>query len=406
MSGGPLHDYFAVSAAGLEPATASELGRLGAHEIRLGAGGVGFSADLATLYRTLLWLRSASRVLRPLREFAAGSAEMLYSQTRRARWEDWLDPTKTFAVHATLESKKSWESRGERRPASAAHRGTGRRGIDNSMFAALKIKDAICDRLRHEQGSRPNVDRDSPDLLVHAHFAGGRCRLSLDAVGGSLHERGYRIESVEAPLKETLAAGIIELTGWDGTQPFYDPFCGSGTLVIEAAQRALQIAPGLSRSDFACQRWPDFDAGCWNDTRQTALSLRRHDLPSRLTGTDVDPRAIDAACRNAAQAGVASAVDFTVRDVREMAPPAAPPSAAQSGTLVANPPYGERLGEAAELESLYRRFGELLRERFTGWTAWALVGNMKLARHIDLAAVEKIKLFNGPLPCRLLKFAL
>lgn len=402
-----MQQYFAVSARGIEPATAAELVRLGAGDVRAVEGGVHFAGDLALLYRCCFWLRTASRILRPLREFAAGTAEMLYSQTRRVRWEDFLDPSKTLAVQATIEGHASRrntakssgaKSRGSRSGPTERDR-EPRQGIHHSMFAALKIKDAIVDRCRREQGSRPNVDREHPDLLVHAHFAGGRCALSLDAVGSSLHERGYRTESAAAPLKETLAAAIIELTGWDETTPFYDPMCGSGTLVIEAALRALRIAPGLAREDFACRRWPEFDPELWNRERAAAKDRRRTSAGIEIVGSDADPLAIRAAQVHARRAGVDRAVSFRVQTLEEVQPPSATP-----GLVVTNPPYGERLGEASELTALYRRLGELLAERFAGWKAWILAGNLTLARHIGLEANEKIKLFNGPIPCRLLGF--
>ncbi|MGQ0633910.1 MAG: THUMP domain-containing class I SAM-dependent RNA methyltransferase [Planctomycetaceae bacterium] len=402
-----MNDYFAVSAAGIEPATAAELARLGAADVRLASGGVHFAADPETLYRVLLWLRTASRVLRPLREFAAATAEMLYSQARRVSWEEWLAPDQTFAVHATLERHGPARTHHQRAPnwrqpagISPDESPASHAGIDNSMFAALKIKDAICDRLRRERGARPNVDRKNPDLLVHAHFAGGRCTLSLDAVGVSLHERGYREQPTAAPLKETLAAAIVELTGWDGAGPLYDPFCGSGTLLIEAALKALNVAPGLSRPKFACRLWPDFDARLWEQAVAEARARRQTRLSHPIVGTDVNAHAIEAARRNATRAGVAEAMQFFVRPVAEMVPPTDVP-----GTLVTNPPYGERLGNERELAELYHRFGAALSDRFAGWTAWVLAGNLSLARHIDLPAKQKIKLFNGPIVCRLLMFA-
>jgi putative N6-adenine-specific DNA methylase len=401
-----MQEYFAVAALGIEPATAAELARLGAGSIRPVAGGVHFEADLATLYRACLWLRTPSRILRPLREFAAISAEMLYSQTRRVRWEDYLNPTRTPAVQATIAGSAARRQggkppgAGKNRPARGDDRSRPPKGIHHSMFAALKIKDAIVDRLRREQGARPNVDRENPDVLVHAHFSGGRCSLSLDAIGSSLHERGYRTQSAAAPLKENLAAAILELIGWDGQVPLHDPMCGSGTLVIEAALKALRIAPGLSRERFACQRWPDFDGALWqkefDETRRQKLSQP----PCPIAGTDADPSAIRIAETHARRAGVGHAIQFQSQPFEETRPPAAEP-----GVIVTNPPYGERLGDVTELAALYRTLGELLPRRFPGWTAWILAGNLSLARHIGLVATEKIKLFNGPIPCRLLKFA-
>ena len=378
-----LREYFATSATGIEPVTAAELLRLGATQVRSVAGGVHFSGDLALLYRAHLWLRTASRILRPLRDFAATTPEMLYSQTRRVAWEQFLDPTRTFAVHATVAAnpdRKSW--------------------IRNSQFAALKVKDALVDRLRREQGARPDVDRVAPDVGVHAHFAGGRCTLSLDASGGSLHERGYRVQATAAPLKETLAAAIIDLTGWDGRTPLMDPMCGSGTLLIEAALRELRIAPGLRRPSFAFERWPDFDGDAWQVIRQEAQAARRESLPVRLQGSDQDPRAVEAAIANAAAAGAGNAIDFTCRSAQEQLP------AAESGLIVVNPPYGNRLGDESELGRLYRQLGAAWLQRFPGWTAYVLAGNLRLAREFGLVAAQKTRLYNGPLECRLLRFDL
>jgi putative N6-adenine-specific DNA methylase len=400
-----MQEYFAVAALGIEPATAAELARLGAGNVRPVPGGVHFEADLATLYRACLWLRTPSRILRPLREFAAISADMLYSQTRRVRWEDYLNPTRTLAVQATIEGSAARRQRGKpvvpgkTRPGRGDERAPPR-GIHHSMFAALKIKDAIVDRLRREQGARPNVDRENPDVLVHAHFSGGRCALSLDAVGSSLHERGYRTQSAAAPLKENLAAAILELIGWDGQVPLYDPMCGSGTLVIEAALKALRIAPGLAREKFACHRWPDFDGALWQKSLDEARRQKLSQAPCLIVGTDSDPAAIRGAETHARRAGVDQAVRFRVQAIESAESPAMEP-----GVIVTNPPYGERLGEESELIGLYQKLGEVLSRRFPGWTAWILAGNLSLARHIGLSATEKIKLFNGPIPCRLLKFS-
>lgn len=402
-----MHEYFAVTARGVEPATAAELARIGAGNIRPVVGGVHFEGSLATLYSACLWLRTPSRILRPLREFAAQTADMLYSQTRRVRWEDYLNPTKTLAVQATIEgaaarrehAKPQAAGRQDRRRSGPGGRGAPEQGIHHSMFAALKIKDAIVDRLRREQGARPDVDRENPDIIVHAHFAEGRCSLSLDAIGSSLHERGYRGQSAAAPLKETLAAAIIELIGWDGSTPFYDPMCGSGTLVIEAALKALRIAPGLSRDRFACQRWPDFDGVVWQQVFEEARKQKLSKTPHVIVGSDADAGVIRSAEFNAQRAKVHRNVHFVVQSLDNLQLPCAGP-----GTLVTNPPYGERLGDEAELTALYLRLGELLSQRFGGWSAWVLAGNLALARHIGLSATEKIKLFNGPIPCRLLKF--
>lgn len=401
------HKYFAVSARGIEPVTAAELTQLGAREVRPVFGGVHFEGDIQLLYRASLWLRTASRILRPLRDFAAQTQEMLYSQTRRVRWEDYLDPAKTLAVQATIEggarraehAAASSPARQERSRGRRFDRRPERTGINNTMFAAQKIKDAIVDRLRREQGARPNVDKENPDILVHAHFAGGRCTLSLDATGSSLHERGYRLQATAAPLKETLAAAIIDLTGWDGRAPLFDPMCGSGTLVIEAAMKALRIAPGLARQSFGFQRWPEFDGKAWQRVVDETKKQKLPAPPAAIFAADADPAAVAAAEENARRAGVADAIRFEVRRFEESTPPTEQP-----GIIVTNPPYGARLGEEPELAKLYEQIGETLKARFRGWQAFIMAGNLSLARHIGLTATEKTKLNNGPLDCRLLKF--
>jgi putative N6-adenine-specific DNA methylase len=401
------HTYFAVAARGIEPVTAAELEQLGATNVRPVPGGVHFDGDMRLLYRASLWLRTASRILRPMRNFAAQTAEMLYSQTRRVRWEDFLEPTKTLAVQATIEgaanraehAKANPPARRGKPPRRPDSRKPAREGIHHSMFAALKIKDAIVDRLRREQGSRPNVDKEHPDILVHAHFAGGRCTLSLDATGSSLHERGYRVRTTAAPIKETLAAAIVDLTRWDGSAPFFDPMCGSGTLVIEAAMKAMHIAPGLARPSFGFQRWPEFDGAVWQEVVNEAKKEKRAAPPGEFIATDRDPDAIEAARENARRAGVENFIRFDVRQFGAMTPPTSRP-----GFLVTNPPYGSRLGEEAEVKALYEEMSDVLKSRYAGWQVFLLAGNLGLARHITLTATEKIKLNNGPLECRLLKF--
>ncbi len=401
------HAYFAVSARGIEPVTAAELEQLGARNVRPVPGGVHFEGDMRLLYRASLWLRTASRILRPLRDFAAQTPEMLYSQTRRVRWEDFLDPTKTLAVHATIEGAAGRAEKAKSGPPGRRGKPPGRfgarkpapPGIHHSMFAALKIKDAIVDRLRREQGARPDVDKEHPDILVHAHFAGGRCTLSLDATGTSLHERGYRVRTTGAPLKETLAAAIIDLTRWDGRAPFFDPMCGSGTLVIEAALKTLRIAPGLARRSFGFQRWPEFDGAVWQEMVNEAKREKLEVPPGEFIATDRDPDAIEAARENARRAGVEKFIRFDVRQFGAMSPPTSQP-----GFLVTNPPYGARLGEEAELKMLYEEMSEVFKSRYAGWQIFILAGNLGLARHITLTATEKIRLNNGPLECRRLKF--
>ena len=411
--------YVAIAARGIEPVTASELRNLGATDVTEVIGGVQFTGNQSVLYRACLELRSASRVVKPLKEFAAANPEMLYSQVRRIPWEIYLDQHKTLAVYATIQGtggrskevggqpvKSGPAKRNERGPqrgtrSGGSHPEAKGQGINHSQYAALKIKDAIVDRLRQELGARPNVDTINPDLRIHAFFAVGRCTLSIDAIGASLHERGYRKSSTEAPLKETLAAAIVDLSGWNGSVPLYDPMCGSGTLLIEAARKALQIAPNLNRERFACQRWPDHDRLVWNETVAAAKARRINTLVAPIFGSDQDPAAIRAAKSNAEAAGVAEFIQFEQRRIEDSVPPTQAP-----GLILTNPPYGERLGKDDKLEQFYEKIGAVWKERFPGWTACFFAGNLGLTRSLGLEATARYKLYNGPLDCRLLKFPL
>ncbi len=405
-----LEKYIAISSRGVEPVTADELRRLGAKDVKEFVGAVHFSAGPAEFFRACLQLRTISRIVKPLKEFAAANPEMLYSQVRRVPWEIYLNAKRTLAVYATIEgsggrsrtvedaSRKTQPTRGGKGPAKEA---SHTKGINHSQYAALKIKDAIVDRLRQELGARPNVDTKDPDVRIHAFFAGGRCTLSLDATGASLHERGYRVQTTSAPLKESLASAIIDLTGWNGTVPLYDPMCGSGTLVIEAARKALRIHPGLSRERYGCQRWPEHDSYLWQQTVAAMKAERRETLDVPIFASDSDPAAIKAAQANAKAAGVAHVIQFEQRKIEDSVPPTATP-----GILVVNPPYGERLGKDAALSELYRKIGEVWKERFQGWTAFFFAGNLTLTRDLGLEATAKYKLYNGPIDCRLLKIPL
>jgi putative N6-adenine-specific DNA methylase len=293
------------------------------------------------------------------------------------------------------------------RPASGADANTeplgGTKWLYNTMFAALKIKDAICDRLKSELGARPDVDKERPDLLVQAHFSRGRCTLSLDATGSSLHERGYREQSGgAAPLKETLASAILQLTGWNGMVPLLDPMCGSGTLVIEAAQMALHIPAGGGRRAFACEKWPDFDGRLWARELTELRSHQLRKLPAPIFGSDASPYQLEAARDNAFRAHVdASGLTFNEVNVEEVTPPVNEP-----GVIITNPPYGKRLGDVTPLIPFYERLGEHFRKTFPGWLLFVLSGDDRLSKSLGMVPVEEFPLWNGPIPCKLLKFDL
>ncbi len=371
-----LLDYFVTTAKGLEAVLADELRTLGIAADTPGSGGVRFRGNRADGYRACLWLRTANRVLQPLATFPCQSAEELYLGVRGIAWETLLTPQMTLAVDANLRNSK----------------------LTHSHASALKAKDAIVDRLRDHYGTRPDIDPASPDLPVNLHLVDNQCTVSIDLAGEGLHRRGYRQERTVAPLRETLAAGVLLLSGWDGETPLVDPMCGSGTLVIEAALLATRTAPGLGR-DFAFQKWPDFEARSWQALRDEAHRLRRP-APAAIVGADRDPRALRVAQANAEQTPAAAGIHWVTRSFATLNPPAA------SGTLVMNPPYGERLQDSSDLAELYRGIGDTLKQRWTGWRAWVLTGNLESAKRIGLKATCRIPLYNGPLDCRLLRYDL
>ena len=366
----------ATCSRGLEEVVAAELRALGCVDVAPGRGSVGFRGGQRALVRANLWLRAASRVLVTLAEGPAGGRQALYELAAAVAWEDLVAPGQTVVV-------------------DVAGRGAG---FASAGFAALTVKDALVDRIRARRGNRPDVDRDDPDLRVNLHLAGERAQLALDASGEPLAHRGYRPRGGPAPLAESLAAGVLLLAGYDGSQPFVDPMCGTGTIAIEAALVATRRAPGLHRR-FACERWRFLPAALLREEREAARAQRRA-ARQPVVGSDHDPRAVDAARRNADAAGVADVVRVERRELAALEPPG------PGALIVANPPYGVRLGDADELPELYRAIGDALKTRGAGCTAWLLVGDPALAGRIGLRPQRRIVLFNGPIECRLLRFDL
>jgi putative N6-adenine-specific DNA methylase len=267
------------------------------------------------------------------------------------------------------------------------------------MYAALRVKDAICDQMIKRHRRRPSVDTDTPMIGLNLHIYRDEAILSLDSSGVSLHKRGYRSILVKAPLNEALAAAIVLSTGWRGEVPFVDPMCGSGTLPIEAAWIALRRPPGLTRKRFGFQGWMDFDVALWSDIRDEARRGVLKTLPAPILGSDLRSDSIHFSTTNARAAGIGHLLSFEQKDVKDAIPPPGPP-----GVLACNPPYGERIGEEKELRGPYRDLGEVLRSRWAGWRAFVFTGNPRLARDIGLKPVAEIPLFNGKIPCRLLEF--
>ena len=376
--------FFATAAKGLEPLVADELRALGASEVKEARGGASFEGSPATAYRACLWLRTANRVLLPVSKFPCADAEQLYAGIARMPWEQDLTPEGTLAVDFS---------------------GTNA-AITNTQFGAQKVKDAIVDRFRGNTGKRPSVDRARPDLLVNCHLYRDLLTVSIDLSGDSLHMRGYREASVAAPLKENLAAALLLKCGWPeiakqgGT--FVDPLCGSGTLVIEAAMMAADVAPGLLRDHWGFMGWLKHDQVLWEHTLMEAREKQnaaRGKAPV-LLGADMDAKAILAAQQNARRAGVAPLVRFEHRALEQNAQPAGH----KAGLVVTNPPYGERIGDPATLGALYAALGTWLRGHCLHWKAGVITDDAELAKQIGIRAGKINSFYNGALECKLLQF--
>ncbi|HEV2322031.1 MAG TPA: THUMP domain-containing protein [Gammaproteobacteria bacterium] len=376
--------FFATAAKGLEPLVAEELKALGAREVKESRGGASFEGTPADAYRACLWLRTANRVLLPIARFPAPDADALYTGVKQLPWEGDLTPDGSLAVDFTGTST----------------------AISNTQFGAQKVKDAIVDRFRERSGRRPSVDRVRPDVLVNVHLHRELATVSIDLSGDSLHMRGYRKESVAAPLKENLAAALLYKCGWPKIAAqggsFVDPLCGSGTLVIEAALMAGDVAPGLSRDHWGFLGWLKHDQKLWDTTLMEARE-RQNTARSKgptIIGYDRDPKAILAAQQNARVAGVAPAVRFEMKALEQNNLPAG----LKPGLVVTNPPYGERLGTAAELGPLYKTLGEWLKSQCLHWRAGVITDDMDLGKQIGLRAGKINSFFNGALECKLLQF--
>lgn len=373
-----MNHYFATVARGLELIAAQELERLGAQDVRPDFTGVHFAGDLTLLYRVNLWARTIFRVLVTLREFPCPNADRLYQEVQNTAWEQYLQPHNTLSVNST----------------------GGNQQLNHTHFTALQVKNAIVDQQRDQFGQRSSVDTENPDVRINAHIHQDHCILSLDSSGASLHRRGYRPAMGIAPLKETLAAALLDLAEWEPSLPFLDPLCGSGTLPLEASLKALNIAPGLFRYQFAFEKWSDFDAALWEQLLQEAQTNELSELKAPIAGSDRDPDILNQAQINAQQCGVADQVTFSQTELSQLEAPS------DSGVIICNPPYGERLGEARELGDFYKLLGDVFKQRFKGWTAFVLTGNKELAKRVGLKAARRIPVYNGAIACTLLKYEL
>lgn len=372
--------FFATCPKGVEPMLRDECREVGLRRVRAQRGGVTFDGALADGMRACLWLRTAHRVLMPLGEFPCADADALYAGVRALPWEDHLTARHTLAVTAL----------------------GGNDQLRHSNFVGQRTKDAVVDRLRERLGGRPDVAPRDPDVRLVVHVVGGTGSVALDLSGDGLHRRGWRAASVEAPLRETLAAAIIRASGWDRAMPFVDPLCGGATLPIEAAQLARRMAPGLDR-DHGFLRWPGFgdaERAAWGRLCEEADDVALPSAPAVIVAVDRDEAAVAAARQNARAAGVERDVEIRLGDGVNQRLPQAP------GVIVTNPPYGERLGEAGRpMQDFFRRLGTGLR-RYQGYTAYILSGNPDFARHLGLRWTGHIALWNGPIACQLYRYEL
>ncbi len=365
---------------GLEHILAQELTQLGAKNVTEGRRMVTFSGDKEMMYRANFSLRTAIRILKPIKTFHAESADDVYNEVKNFDWKPYFfeedcdgNTLKSFAVDAVVYSDE----------------------FRHSKYVSYKVKDAICDLFREDLGKRPNVSIDNPDILIHIHIAGTDATLCLDSSGESLHKRGYRQTQVDAPLNEVLAAGMIMLTGWHGETDFIDPMCGSGTLLIEAALIAKNMAPGLFRKEYAFEKWPDFDAdlfqSIYNDDTQ------ERDFSHHIYGYDIDGIAVQKSLTNIKLAGLSDDISVAQQDFKNFTQPS------ERSLLVTNPPYGERISTPNLLET-YRMIGERLKHQFIGSEAWILSYREECFGQIGLKPSVKIPLYNGSLECMFNKY--
>lgn len=368
-------ELIAKTFQGLEEILAQELTELGAGSIQIGRRMVSFTGDKTMMYRANFNLRTAIRVLKPIKHFQATNADEVYNAVKAIAWENYMDNTTSFSVDAVVFSEV----------------------FRHSKFVAYKVKDAIVDYFREKTGSRPSVRINNPDLALNIHIAEDQCTLSLDSSGESLHRRGYRQEQVEAPLNEVLAAGMILMTGWRGECDLIDPMCGSGTIPIEAALIARNIAPGVFRKEFAFEKWKDFDKelldSIYNDDSQ------EREFTHKIYGYDNNPKANEIATHNVKAAGLTKDIVLKVQAFQQFEQPK------EKSLIIMNPPYGERIS-SDDLLGLYQMIGERLKHAFTGNDAWILSYRDECFDQIGLKASVKIPLFNGALECQFRKYQL
>ncbi|SES62866.1 class I SAM-dependent RNA methyltransferase [Prevotella sp. kh1p2] len=366
-------ELIAKTFMGLEPVLAKELTQLGANNVQIGRRMVSFTGNKEMMYRANFQLHTAIRILKPVKHFKARSAEDVYEEVKKLDWSQYIEKGKTFSVDSVVYSEE----------------------FRNSRFVTYKVKDAIVDQFREHTGDRPNISVSNPDIRLHIHIADEDATLCLDSSGESLHRRGYRQESVEAPLNEVLAAGMILMTGWQGETDFIDPMCGSGTILIEAALIAHNMSPGIFRKGYAFEKWPDFDQelfdSIYNDDSQ------EREFTHHIYGYDVDMKAVNTARINMRAAGLTQDISVEQQDIKDFTQPR------EKSIMVMNPPYGERIS-TPNLLNTYKVIGERLKHQFMGNEAWILSYREECFEAIGLKPSIKIPVYNGSLECEFRRY--
>ncbi len=368
-------ELIAKTFMGLENVLAQELTQLGANNVKIGRRMVSFTGDKEMMYRANFQLHTAIRILKPIAHFKAKSAEDMYDEVKKIDWSKYILDGKTFSVDSVVYSDE----------------------FRNSRFVTYKVKDAIVDQFREKTGTRPNISVSNPDIRLNIHIAEDQATLSLDSSGESLHRRGYRQESVEAPLNEVLAAGMILMTGWKGDTDFIDPMCGSGTLPIEAALIARNISPGVFRKEFAFEKWPDFDKDLFDEIYNDDSQER--EFTHHIYGYDIDMKCVNTANLNIRAAGLSKDITIQQADFKDFKKPA------EKSLLIMNPPYGERIS-TPNLMATYKMIGERLKHQFAGNEAWVLSYREECFEQIGLKPSIKIPVYNGSLECEFRKYTI
>jgi len=367
--------YFAMVADGLKEAGAEELAELGAEDVRPEFSGIYFRADKSTLYRINYLTRLLSRCLAPLISFTCHDTNTLYRKAKQIKWEDFFAEGSTFAVSGNVSDS----------------------AISHSKYAALRLKDAVADYFKEKTGQRPDVSVRNPDILLNLHIRHDKAVISLDTSGGALHRRGYREETVSAPMQETVAASIIRFSEWDGSVPLYDPLCGSGTLLCEALMRYSNIPAGVFRDRFGFEFMPDFDGAVWKQVKEEADRPIRELPKGLIAGSDVSAEAVSAARINLMGLHYGNNVSVERADFREL-------PALEGHVIVTNPPYGIRMGGDENLEMFYKNFGDFLKQKCKGSAAFVYFGEREYIKKIGLKASWKKPVKAGGLDGRLVKY--